>query len=236
LELDVNGATAGSQYDRLHVSGGAALGGTLRLSLGGFTPGAGQTFALLVGTMAGSFSTVVGVPAGWGIEYAAAGVTLKQLPTVTSVAVTPTSASVAAGGTQMFTAVALDAAGKVLPVQPSFAWALSGGGTIDAAGVVTAGGAAGGPHTVTAAVGGVSGTGTLWVTAAGSQTPTVATAPAANPNPVTAKTTSLSVLGADDGGEAALTYTWATAGTPPAAVSFSPNGSNGAKSSTATFA
>jgi hypothetical protein len=236
LELDVNGATAGTQYDQLHVSGAATLGGTLVLNLGGFTPGAGQTFALLVGTTAGSFSTLVGVPVGWGIEYAAGGVTLKQLPSVSRVAVTPTSASVAAGGTQMFTAVALDAAGNVLPVQPSFAWALSGGGTIDAAGVVTAGGAAGGPYTVTAAVGGVSGTGILWVTATGNPAPTVAIAPAANPNPVTAKTTSLSVLGADDGGEAALTYTWVTAGTPPAAVSFSPNGNNGAKNSTATFA
>src|SRR5262249_7308718 len=45
----------------------------------------------------------------------------------------------------------------------------------------------------------------------------------------------LSVLGADDGGEANLTYTWATTGTPPAAVSFSGNGTNAAKNTTATF-
>ena len=32
-----------------------------------------------------------------------------------------------------------------------------------------------------------------------------------------------------------LTYTWATTGTPPAAVSFSANGSNAAKNTTATF-
>ena len=67
------------------------------------------------------------------------------------------------------------------------------------------------------------------------QAPTVATAASATPNPVTGTTTSLSVLGADDGGESNLTYTWATTGTPPAAVTFSANGTNGAKNTTATF-
>jgi hypothetical protein len=65
--------------------------------------------------------------------------------------------------------------------------------------------------------------------------PTIATAAKATPNPVTASTTALSVLGADDNGEANLTYTWATTGTPPAAVTFSANGTNAAKNSTATF-
>ena len=46
--------------------------------------------------------------------------------------------------------------------------------------------------------------------------PTVAQPAAANPNPVTGTTTNLSVLGADDGGEANLTYTWSASG--PAAV------------------
>lgn len=66
--------------------------------------------------------------------------------------------------------------------------------------------------------------------------PTVATAASASPNPVTGTATALSVLGADDGGEANLTYTWATSGTPPAPVTFSANGTNGAKNTTATYA
>ena len=45
----------------------------------------------------------------------------------------------------------------------------------------------------------------------------------------------MSVLGADDGGESNLTYTWAATGTPPAPVSFSANGTNAAKNTTATF-
>jgi hypothetical protein len=66
--------------------------------------------------------------------------------------------------------------------------------------------------------------------------PTIATPASASPDPVTGTTTALSVLGADENGEAGLTYTWATMGTPPASVSFSANGTNGAKNTTATFA
>lgn len=69
-----------------------------------------------------------------------------------------------------------------------------------------------------------------------SQAPTVQTAAAASPAIVTSKSTTLSVLGADDGGEASLTYTWAITGTPPAPVVFSSNGTNGAKSTLVTFA
>lgn len=65
--------------------------------------------------------------------------------------------------------------------------------------------------------------------------PSIVNAAAATPNPVTGTTAALSVLGADDGGEANLTYTWATTGTPPAAVTFSANGTNAAKATTATF-
>ena len=65
--------------------------------------------------------------------------------------------------------------------------------------------------------------------------PTVATPAAASPNPVTGTSTALSVLGADDGGEPALRYAWSTVGTPPAPVTFSPNLTNAAKNSTATF-
>ena len=73
------------------------------------------------------------------------------------------------------------------------------------------------------------------LTASTNSAPTVATAAAATPSPVTGTTTALSVLGADGAGESGLTYTWATTGTPPAAVVFSANNSNAAKACTATF-
>src|SRR5207253_834324 len=65
--------------------------------------------------------------------------------------------------------------------------------------------------------------------------PTVATAAASSPTLLAALPISdLTVLGADDGGESHLTYTWGvTAG--PSGVTFGANGTNAAKSSTATF-
>lgn len=68
------------------------------------------------------------------------------------------------------------------------------------------------------------------------QPPSVATPASASPATVIGTTTQLSVLGADAQGEASLSYTWSTAGTPPAPVTFSANGSNAAKAVTATFA
>ena len=73
------------------------------------------------------------------------------------------------------------------------------------------------------------------VSALAAAPPTVSTAAAASPSTVTGTTTALSVLGADNAGASALTYTWATSGTPPAAVAFSPNGNNAASNTTATF-
>jgi hypothetical protein len=70
----------------------------------------------------------------------------------------------------------------------------------------------------------------------GDAPPTIAQAAAVNANPVTARTARLSALGADNGGEAFLSYTWANAGPAVGAVSFSPNGTNAAKDTVATFA
>jgi hypothetical protein len=65
--------------------------------------------------------------------------------------------------------------------------------------------------------------------------PAVATGASASPSLLTDKTTSLSVLGADDGGGANIVYTWAISGTPPASVTFIANGTNAAKTTTAMF-
>ncbi len=67
--------------------------------------------------------------------------------------------------------------------------------------------------------------------------PSVAIPASAAPSPVSGATTNLSVLGADDGGENNLSYTWSVVSKPVAATdpSFSLNGTNAAKNSTATF-
>jgi subtilase family serine protease len=71
----------------------------------------------------------------------------------------------------------------------------------------------------------------------GNKPPTVATPASASPNPVTGTTTNLSVLGADDGGESNLTYTWTVTSEPSgaSAPTYSINGTNAAKNTTATF-
>jgi hypothetical protein len=79
-----------------------------------------------------------------------------------------------------------------------------------------------------------SGGGTPVPPAPTNQPPTVASGAAANPNPVSGTTSNLSVLGADDGGESNLTYTW-TVVSGPGSASFSQNGSNAAKNTVATF-
>jgi Bacterial Ig domain len=193
------------------------------------TNGAKATTATF--TRAGSYTFTVTITDSGG-QTVTSTVTVTVQQTLTSVTVTPGTASVALNGTLNFTANARDQFTNAMSPQPAFAWTVSGGGTIGAAtGVFTAGAAAGGPHTVTATAGARSGT--AQVTVANGSAPTVATAAAAIPNPVTALTTALAVLGADDGGEAALTYTWTASG--PAAVTFSANGTNAAKASTATF-
>lgn len=70
----------------------------------------------------------------------------------------------------------------------------------------------------------------------GNQAPTIAQAATAIPDPVIAKTTNLTVLGADDGGESNLLYTWAVTAAPSgASPTFSINSTNAAKSTVVTF-
>jgi len=69
------------------------------------------------------------------------------------------------------------------------------------------------------------------------QPPSILAEAAANPAFVSGTSTDLTVAATDDGGEAALTYTWAaTGGTFERPVSLSENGNNTAKDTTATFA
>src|SRR5262249_20128709 len=132
-------------------------------------------------------------------------VTVTVNATLTTVTVAPASTSVTANGTQQFTASGKDQFGTALSPQPTFTWSTSGGGTISSSGLFTAGPNEGGPFTITASSGGVSGNASVSVNG---NAPTVSMPASASPSPAIGSTTSLSVLGADDGGEASLTYTW----------------------------
>ena len=105
------------------------------------------------------------VTAASGSVSGTASVTVTAPPVLTTITVAPASASVATGGTQQFTATGLDQFGQPVSPQPTFNWAVSGGGTINTAGLFTAGATAGGPFTVTATSGSISGTASVTVTA-----------------------------------------------------------------------
>ncbi len=181
-------------------------------------------------TQAGSYTFLVTITDAGGLTTTST-VSVTVVQTLTTIAVSPASAALNENQTQQFTATGYDQFGQTLVSQPSFTWAKASGiGAVDASGLYTAP-AASGSANVTATSGGISGAALITIN---NQVPTVATAASATPSPVTGITTALSVLGADDGGESNLTYTWATT-TGPAAVSYSSNGDNAAKSSTATF-
>src|SRR5207244_13275878 len=130
-------------------------------------------------------------------------VDVQQSPT--SVTVNPASATVDPNATQAFTATLYDQFGDVVAPQPTFAWLVSGGGTIDASGLFAAGGLGGGPFTVTATDPGSGVQGTASVTIQ-NDARAIASPAAASPDPVsTGTTTDLTVLGADDRAAAHLT-------------------------------
>lgn len=83
--------------------------------------------------------------------------------TTTSITISPGTVTLGKGDTQAFGAVALDQFGTALAAQPAFTWSADGGGSVDASGVFSAA-AVGGPFTITATSGTLSGGATVTVT------------------------------------------------------------------------
>jgi hypothetical protein len=220
-------------------SGEAALTYTWIAPTGGWplafsangTNAAKSTTVTFTGAGTYNLECVIADPGGLSTR-AQVSVVVQQV--VTGMAMSPASANILAGATRTFSANLIDQFGRTM-FQGSPTWALSGGGTFTSSGwssTVTAGSSPGGPFTLTATAGTRSATASIMITSA--TTPTVTTAATATPNPVTGKTAAVSVRATDDGGEPALTYTWASvSGSAP--VTFSVNTSNAAKDSVATF-
>jgi polygalacturonase len=178
-----------------------------------------------------TFRVTVASPSGYSMT-SSVNVTVNQ--TFTSASVTPTTAALNLNGTQTFVATGKDQFGNAMSSNPTFTWSITAGvGSVNSSGVYTAPSSTG-TATVQAISAAISATASVNITNAA---PTVATAAGGIPNPVTNKTTALSVLGADDAGESNLTYTWSTVSKPTGAANptFSANGTNVAKNTTATF-
>jgi hypothetical protein len=120
-----------------------------------------QSGVFTAGTAPGTFANTIVASVGSISGSATVTVTSGGAANIT---VTPTPVTLAAGGTQQFTAVIKDASGNVLTTVPH--WSITaGGGTIDANGMFTAGTVAGSYlSTVTASVGALTGTATVNVT------------------------------------------------------------------------
>jgi hypothetical protein len=154
--------------------------------------------------------------------------------TLSSIVITPGATTVNESASQTFTAVGYDQFGLPLVNQPSFTWSDSGVGSINSSTGVFTAPASTGITTVKVTSGSISQTAMVVVT---HSTPTIASAAAAAPGTVTGLTTSLSVLGSEVAGESNLLYTWTATSLPAGAAqpSFSINGTNAAKNTTATF-
>ena len=78
LEIEIGGASPGTEYDQLQVSGTAALAGTLNISLiNGFRPAIGDVFQIILpGSVTGTFSTVNTTGFTGQVNYAAGAVTV----------------------------------------------------------------------------------------------------------------------------------------------------------------
>jgi hypothetical protein len=186
-----------------------------------FADPSGQTTSNPVSTLttfyaAGAYKLQLSITDTWSVTAnQTVNVTVAQ--TLTSVTVTPASASILVGSTQQFNAQAFDQFNQALTPPPSFNWIVaSGPGTINSSGLYT--GTAVGTATVKA-VATVNG-----VTQSGSAQVTV-TAPApvindihASPNPVTGTTTTLSVSATDPSG-GTLSYSWSVLNKPSGAPS-----------------
>ncbi len=116
------------------------------------------------GTCSPSVLCAAGV--GWDGPTGRGSIAMASAPPVlTTISVSPSSASVQTSGTQQFTATGKDQSGQPMSPQPAFSWSVSGGGSMSTSGLFSAGSTAGGPFTVTAASGSVTGTASVTVTA-----------------------------------------------------------------------
>jgi subtilase family serine protease len=216
-------APSGAQTPTLQPPSGSTTPGLISSTATFFDAGAYE-FQLSV-TDALGFSTS-------GVVW----VTVNQ--TVTTVTVTPGTATLQDGGQQQFSAAAYDQFGNAFAPPPSFTWSVAGAGTVNSTGLYSAPNTGSGTDTVyaTATVNGNSATGSATVTY--NSGPTISGL-AANPNPVTGTTTTLSATLADSN-PGSMSYTWSVLSEPSGAQTPTlqpPSGSTnpGIISSTATF-
>jgi endoglucanase len=172
-DYSVNVAAAGNYTVDFRVANGAVAAGQFQLLKGtavlttvDVAPTGGwenfvtltKTVTLTAGVQTLRINTVTA-----GEDYNWFKFTQVATPVLTTIAVTPATATVTVGQTAQFAAAGKDQNGAAMTITPT--WTVSGGGTISAGGLFTAT-TVGGPFTVTATSGTVAGTAQVTVTAA----------------------------------------------------------------------
>jgi autotransporter-associated beta strand protein len=115
-------------------------------------------------TKAGAYTLTATITDSSGLT-ATSSATVTVAQTLTAISVSPATASAVAGTTLQMTAVAADQFGSPLTSQPSFAWAVTGGGSITPAGLLTTPVTAA-TSTITASASSVVGRATVTITSA----------------------------------------------------------------------
>lgn len=245
----VENAAAQSALDRPYLALAARAGddrggGQLRYtwSVAGAAPGAvvftengtnnaRETHAIF--TTAGAYGLrVTATDAEGAAATSDVSVVLPSLPA--RLWITPETSSANVGDTIVFTAHCLDQFGAPVAGDVAVHWSASGGGAMAADGKFTAT-TPGEDFVIEAGVGGLFAEARVSITARDGP-PTIVAAASANPAVVgAALTTNLAVTATSRAGESTLTYTWEAIGANPGGVAFLPNGTNGAKRSTARF-
>ena len=145
--VDDLAVSAGSSNTSLLPEGGIELGGGGASRSVTLTPSSGQS---------GTATVTLTVTDGGG-KSASTSFTLNVTapPVPTAIVITPAGAVVTVATNQQFSAVLVDQFNQPFDPQPSFAWGVSGGGTIDGAGLFSAGNTPG-LYEVTASAGLIS--------------------------------------------------------------------------------
>ena len=196
-----------------------------------FSPATGASTTLTF-PEAGTYSVTLTVTDAFG-QTATATTSITVNQTLSTVQVSPATASLSLNYSQSFVALPQDQFGSPLyNLTPTWSVDSGGVGTVDQYGNFASGATSGG-STVRATYAAISGAATVIVAATG---PTLGSSATASPSVVGVNSSSqLSVLGVDGAGASGLTYTWSSVGTPPAVVTYSVNGTNAASTTTATF-
>lgn len=197
---------------------------------------AGQTSATIatgINPVTTYFAHVRAMTAGGGSNSAFSNSDSATTPAdVSNITIAPTSASLATGNSQLFTATVKDPSGNVIPGQ-AVTWSVNGGGSLTAnnGASTTFNATTPGSFTLTASLAGYpDATASITVVASGiqiTQQPTLTLT--TNNAGVVATNATDNVLG-----NASIIYTW-TLQSGPSSINVSPNGTNASKNATVTF-